>query len=808
MARRKPRNPSPSTVTPVRPEPGVFEDERFTRVGEFLRRAALGLTAILLVIRPYWPSEDAATGTGLTWVCATLVVAAVAIIASLFGETFRYRWSWADGAFLLLILVVGLSTGGSEDRRAAINLSWEWAGLGVMYLLVRTLPRTRGESASLAGIVVATAVAIAAYGLFQAFVELPALQKMVRANPEATMRLLGVAPGTPGEAMMRNRILESKEPYATFGGLANSLAGFLVGPLAFGLAVVADNLRRAGRGSRLVAIGLAAIPASIAILCLLLTKSRSAWVGLVVASLVIGLRSWGKLSKRAIAIAGAVEGVVLVGLVATLASLGQLDRQVLTESTKSLRYRLEYWQGSWGILTNAPILNEPKAAGPIQVGEEEKVAWPESRAFWRGLGPGNFAGPYLRHKLPQASEEINDPHNMILDVWCAAGLPAAILLLATLGLGLWEVFRRPRTVGDDPEFSSASERSKPKLDDPPRTSAWLIACGASGWHAVIAFGKLDPFDQQQDLLNRWFILGVAWIAAAALGILLWRRRPLPAWGAGVGVLAIAINLLAAGGISMPAVALPLWTLLALGLNLRDDLPAGQLRERRGLIAQASSAAVWAAVVGAFVGAIGPFWRSEGLRTHGESLMSLSTPAYEIARTDFNAAIEADRANVRPLLDLAELEYRYWRSPEARGRSEVWERIFLTLDLARERPWRDEYSLGVRRLQIEYARQLLRTIDNPTARDLLSLKSKIVRAARWLARLHPTSAALRAQLALASADLSMYADAVAEAEQAIRLHDLTPHADKKLPEATARDLKAKMPQWVELRDHPPEPPKPH
>jgi O-antigen ligase len=807
MAGRTSRRPSRQGTAASRAEPEIpADDESFARIGESVRRLALALTGILLVIRPYWPSEDAATGTGLTWVCATLVVAAVAIIASLFAGTFRYRFSWVDASFLMLVLLVGLSARLAGDRRAAINLAWEWAGIGVMFLLVRNLPRTRGESAGIAGVVVATAVAIATYGLYQAFVEIPALQKMVRANPEATMKLLGVIPGSPGEAMMRSRILGSKEPYATFGGLANSLAGFLVGPLAMALAVVVDNLRRSGRGSRLVAIGVATIPGLALLLCLLLTKSRSAWIGLAVAALVIGVRAWGKVSARAITVGGSVVAVVLVALVAGLASLRQLDRQVLTESTKSLRYRLEYWKGAWAVITNAPIPFEPKASGPIQVGEEIPTIWPESRAFWEGLGPGNFGGAYLRHKLPEASEEIVDPHNMVLDVWCSSGLIAATLLLATLGLGIWTTFRPSRDEVDSIDAVTKPSTPKRRADDPPASAAWMIGCGIAGWFAVVAFGKLDPFDPGQDLLIRWFILGAAWVAAGALGLLLWSRRTIPAAAAGIAVLAISIHLLAAGGIGMPAVALPLWVFLAIGLNLRDDLECGRLRERSGLLTPALSALVWAGIVGAFVGAIGPFWVSENLRTHGEALIRIPTPAFELAREDFNRSIEADKANVRPLLDLAELEYRFFRSPEARNRSAVWERIFLALDLAIERPWRDPYSLVVRRLQIEYARQLLQAIEQPSARDLLSLKSKILRASRWSARLYPTSATLRAQLAIASADMSMFADAVSEAELALMLHEQTPHQDKRLPPATARELKEKLPEWMNLRDNPPKPPK--
>ncbi len=48
--------------------------------------------------------------------------------------------------------------------------------------------------------------------------------------------------------------MDSNEPFSTFA-LANSLAGFLVGPLALAFAVALENLKREGKGSRLVALG-------------------------------------------------------------------------------------------------------------------------------------------------------------------------------------------------------------------------------------------------------------------------------------------------------------------------------------------------------------------------------------------------------------------------------------------------------------------------------------------------------------------------------------------------------------------------
>ncbi len=80
MARRDPRTKSaleavrtPSTAASmIRPEAVDEGDESFARLGEALRRLALGLAAMLFVARAYYPSEDAESGTGLIWVFAML----------------------------------------------------------------------------------------------------------------------------------------------------------------------------------------------------------------------------------------------------------------------------------------------------------------------------------------------------------------------------------------------------------------------------------------------------------------------------------------------------------------------------------------------------------------------------------------------------------------------------------------------------------------------------------------------------------------------------------------------------------------
>jgi hypothetical protein len=697
-----------------------------------------------------------------------------------------------------------MSCSRAADRRPAITMAWEWGALGLLYLLVRNLPRGRGESATLAGAVVATAVAVAAYGLYQVPVEFPALRAMFHRSPEVVLVRMGIEPGSPSADAFRRRLMDSNEPFSTFA-LANSLAGFLVGPMALAFAVALENLRREGRGSRLVAFALASLPGLLMLICLMLTKSRSAQIGLLVALLVLAWRARRALSPRALAFTGVGLAVVVAGLVAAGVATRQLDIQVITEGPKSFRYRLEYWAGTWGVITDAPSPYASAGVGGMLGGPEPEEVVGRTGTFWSGVGPANFAMPYLRHKLPEASEEIQDPHNMVLEVWATSGVFAMLALLAALGIGLREMLGPARGVAEDgPDGPTDLARpSKAKS----ASSGWLLGLAGLGWLAVWALGKLNPVTQA-DLLARWLILGIGWGLAVLLGAPLWRRRPIPAAGLGVAVLALSINLLAAGGISIPSVAMSLWVLLALGLNLRDDRPCGRLREVGGLGPTIVLAVVWAALAGTFHGAVMPFWESESYRLAGEAAMASRPPAYEAARKAYQEAIEADHYNVKPWIGLADVEFAYWRSPEWGQRKEPqFMKPLIAIDDALARPWRDPNNLGLRRRQAALARAILREMPaDADPQAILAMKYTIVKATRNAAGIYPTNATLRAELAQASADIGIYTDAAREAKQALLLDGLTPHEDKKLPKGMRAYLDGQIPAWeAKAKEPPPTPP---
>ena len=760
-AERRGRGPSADATPRLVSDPAALWGER-------LRRVALGATAMLVTARAYWAGEPdyrVDAGGGLGWVLALLVVAGVAVAGTLVGGTFRYRWSWlADPGVYLLALLAATSAGHAVDHRVGINLGWDWAAVGVAWFLFRTLPRTRGESVGLAAGVAAAAVAVAAYGMFQVVIELPGVQADYRANPELALRLVGITPGTPSQALFESRLLGSNEPYSTFG-LANSLAGFLAGPLVVGLALIWDAATGRGRtrgGSNFGEILLAAVPTSLLLLCLIATKSRSAYVGVAVGVAVLAWRERTRVSRRTWITAATSVTVVLAGLIAAGLASGRLDREVLTQSGTSFRYRLEYWAGTWRML-NA-----------------------NSRTFWQGVGPGNFAAAYLRHKAPEASEEIHDPHNLVLEVWSTAGICAVGALALSVAGILWGTLapERPETVGPD---------EWPETTPPPKRGTWLVVAAGAGWLAVVLLGKLNPFEG--DLFYRWLVLAAGWGVAVACASTLWRHIPLRGEVLGAAALAVMINLLAAGGISVPAVALGMWGLAAAGLNLRNDRDAGRLRTAGwGRVPAFGLAAVLAAVFGTFTGSVPPFWRMEAAMDRAEEKMRAKPPDYEGAEVAYREAEEADHYSARPWSAAAGLEYLAWNTRGGKPSDLRWKKVIADQRMAIYPP-RSPESWTRHRERAMTASLLVKDLGGKvTPRELTVIRGHVVEASRTAVRLYPTNPSLRAWLAEASADIGMTGDAAVEAREALRLDDLTPHADKKLDPNVRVWLRAHLPDW--------------
>jgi len=493
--------------------------------GDRITSVAAGLATALILVRFFLPAEAATRGE-------TLWISALWLVLALGGSLLWIRHRWAltlDGLDVSVVVWMGLQivsalalvVSGSGNRRDAMNLAWEWLGLGASWFLLRHgfAEHLRHQLVFLTTV---TGTLLAGYGLYQHSIEHP--QLVARYAPlfdrlrsatgaeAVTIRQQFAREGIPTEGpalvLFEKRFRDSQEPVGLFA-LANTFGGVL----GVCLVLLLGLELRAIRDRRPWWMGWAA--AAVVGTCLLLTKSRTAWVGTLVGGALLLARDVrsGRLS-RSVKVAG-LGLLALLVLAPVLLAVGALDRQVLTEAPKSLSYRIQYWQATGTMIWSRP---------------------------WLGTGPGNFRQHYLHDKLPEASEEISDPHNLVLETAATGGILSAVGLLTFLGLAL----ARSQSPNADalPETTGGNRF--------PASAAWL------GGGAFVAFAaQLMLFGIWED---RLLILGLLWPAIAWLlrgGVKLSASAAAQAAAA-----TLAVHLLGAGGIGMPAIVQLLLVLTA------------------------------------------------------------------------------------------------------------------------------------------------------------------------------------------------------------------------------------------------------
>lgn len=719
----------------------------------------LGALAGLVCSRSLWPSEDAAQGTGLAWCLWVLLAAFVLSAVRLYRNDFRFRWSLADTAVMALVGLVLASAHGALEHRAAANVSLEWLTIGVIYVIFRQVPKDSWESTSLVWAQVLMTFALAGYGMFQTAVEFPALREAYRAHPDRTLLEMGIDPASPLRRAFEDRLLQSNEAMATFA-LANSLAAVLVGPLVILIGLMFDQMTKShlsGNARTARVIGLAFLAMVLAI-CLQWTKSRSAWLGLMAGVGIVCLELLRRTRwKHVAALAVPLVLIAIVLFVIGLAT-GRMDLLVLTESTKSLRYRVEYWVATWDVIQ-------------------------EGRNWLWGVGPANFNYRYLQFKLPEASEEISDPHNVFLELWVTAGMFALLAFLVAVGWSLWKMTSREAlNLPAETEYETRSGS----------TNLWKIV-GHSGVAFLIApiLGSWNLF--QEDLLRRGVVLLAFWgLGWAVLRWVLRHSVIRPAHLAGA-VVAVLVSWQAAGGIGFPSVALPFWLMTAAGVNCADT----HWRSAKTKVVvdikvlRFLPVALSVAAIGWFLGSAVPFWKAESARARARELVDAPLPRVAPARELLMEAIAADPMDSLSFVELAELEYQAWRADGSKAEKfeNAWSKILVAYENALTPP-RNPLAVPIWRRQAAFIERMIRESGAkiPPAQQIV-LTAQRAKCLRTVAKLYPTNALIWADLAEIDAALGLSDQARAEATKALELSDITPHMDKKLNDITARRMRA-------------------
>jgi hypothetical protein len=614
----------------------------------------------------------------------------------------RIRFGLTDAAVLILIAmhtIASVIAATYLSPRPAVNMLWEWIAMGAMFFLARQLITTQ------------RAVGLSGYGLYQYAYEMPHSQAEYAADPDAAMRAAGLwyPPDSPQRELFESR-LQSTEPIATFA-LTNSLAGYLAPWLVMAVGIMVCSSGSLRSRKRLICL----IPIAA---CLLLTSSRSGCIATAFGLALVWF--FCRERKKPLSWKLPVVAVVLVSVI--IAAAGMFNRQIFREASKSLGYRVQYWQSTMQMIAEHPLT---------------------------GCGPGNFQHAYTRFKLPEASEEVADPHNFLLEVWATAGTPAMLAMLAVLGCFFYTMWQTG---------PPCSGRACPTLP--------IYLGAACGFLLSVPLGLLSAAPPGVAAVMIGLPLAAGCVALLNGWVDCGR---LPSWLPATGVVVLLVNLLAAGGIGFPAVAGSLWLLMALGLNLAEsDVPrlsqpcSTITRPKRPWHAVVGLAVAVALAAACYASAYGPV-----LRCQGAMHRAWRNPAD--ARQHLAEAAAADPLSDRPLRQLAAIELEQWRvdhDAEQFERFETYNTFALRLSPNSSNAWLtagdwyyEAFAETGRRKDIEQA----------------------VDAYRHAVQLYPNSGLHRAKLALALRAAGDRHGFHTEAQTALSLDRLTPHADKKLPE---------------------------
>lgn len=719
----------------------------------------LGAVCSLLVARPLFPSEaPPENGDGLPVVMLWIVLAVVWLLAVVGRQDFRFRFGWADAAIGLLIAwhtLAGIRATLDGSPRPAINVTWEWIGFGLAFVLVRQLVASRREARALMVVMAALAVALAGYGLYQYFYEMPRSRLDYYQHREAVLREMGLPDVLDSPEVKRFEArMNAAEPMATFA-LTNSLAGLLVPWLAAiaGIAVSAGPARQ-----RLRIASTAALCGLVIGACLVLTKSRSGYLAALLGMIFAVWVSYGRRRTWSWKVAAVAGGGVLAVFGLGIAA-GALDVPVLTEAVKSLGYRIQYWQATLGMIADHPLF---------------------------GCGPGQFSDAYTVYKLPIASEEIGDPHNFLLEIWATAGTPAALAMVTALLLYATSLLRSQvgsacqagplESIGASsvvPSETGPARRAGPTCAPLPETvdldaTPFVLAGGAIGFLLSVPMGLMSSASPGLAPVA----LGLPLASVAAMALTPWvRNGHLPALLPGVAAFTLLLNLLMAGGIGFAGVAGSLWMLLALGLTLTER------HAPRRIPWFAALAALGAGVLLAI---------ACGLSAYGpvlESQAAIRTAYRQPSQAEeyLRRAASADRFAAKPRWQLAALALRRWQANGSAAALEQFEEYLR--DSLRLEPYSSSAWAGAGNLYLEAY----------TSSNQRTMLDKAVEAYLRAVELYPSSAQHRANLALAlraTGDTQGFRE---HAGWALSLHELTPHQDKKLDPKLVDELRATEPR---------------
>ena len=650
--------------------------------------------------------------------------------------------------FLGWLLVLSPLAQRETDGFATANLMVVWCAAAAAWFLFRQLFRDRETMVGMLLLVVTLGVWESLDAVIQEVFEYPAMLAAYQDDPESMLRIQGIdtAPESPGRLLFESRLRSAKPTGSylltnTLGGqlafvLAFSLGSLLLAPPLTGMTVGVTKekivtLFKTMTRPMIVRVILATVALLFLLGALWLTQCRSAIVALIVglAALECHRRDLLRLRRGQrpflrMAFAGGLCVLLLFGGLSAAMRSGQGGHGLVDGATRSLGYRLVYWQTSLHMIAARPVF---------------------------GCGLGNFPQHYLHYKPATASEEILDPHNAFIELAACGGLPACLLFMAFSAVILYPVLR--------PSWEEEAETAPP--ESPPLvTGRFLSTIGLAGL-------LLHPLVIQHPGPSLFVLLLFVPVLAALLWF--WGGRFFP-WRPALLVTALGVlllHLMAAGGIGYLNI---LVTLLLPAALLVHAVPKQRIIDVRGEYVIGSAAIVVSAAC--YLLLFLP--QNDAARWKD---------AAETARTNAERVRLWERATERLVfvpssdrLELMRARLAFWEEqPADTDRLEsLLSEIDATLHAAGEKPGVLMQAIGV-----------LERVEAMTGSG--EYRERIVTLAREAVRRYPNTARTHAFLALACARYGMREEMTREKTTALTLDDTMPHRDQKLPGAIREAL---------------------
>ena len=717
---------------------------RLNRPPSRVQQIGQGLILALLLARYFDVTESAAQGDTLWIVGLWFVGMLFWLIVSSKSTAVAGSFGWLDlgvvmlaGGHLLSALVIICTSG---EKRSAINLAWEWSGVLVSWFLLRCEFRDFAFRREVLIGILATGTSAAGLGLYQHYVDFPQtaakygplFERLKHADPaeaanirEALARDQIPIDG-PGVTLFAKR-LSSREPLGLFA-LANTFGGFLAVCLILAVSIFVSN-RQSGVFQVRKRQWLWMIVIVLLAWCLLLTKSRTAWIG-TAAGLVVWTHCTGQLRITRTRVIGFATSLLILAIIGWgLGQIGGLDKQVLTEAPKSLQYRLQYWSATCRMI---------------------------KEHLWLGVGPGQFRSHYLFYKLPAASEEISDPHNLFLDVMANGGLMAA----AGLCMVLVCLFRNLRIQSDNANRPSSLEFGR-------LICTVIFGLAAIAWCLLL----ITSYDDRLLVLLPLSV-GLFWGFRRILGPS-FADRNLVRFAALSAAFSLIVHLLGAGGIGMPAVSLLLLTLIAIADHGTADWKTNSPSRGMGRIIFLVVLGL-GGVFGLYITAFRPVALAQANMLEGDRLAQKRE--YAKATSNYRMAAAADQVYAEPWRRQAQMEYYAAQADRFRSNDSFANAVRLMREAGKRDPgnFHDDQTLG------DWWLAKWRVTKNPQDANEAALA-----LGRACAR-YPTNAMLKADFVTAleaAGELLRASEVAVEALQQDELNHQRGHVDRFLDDST-------------------------